>query len=143
MPDEGFRGAVVGGVGDNEPISSGRHLADPHGKIIRLTAGTRERDGGQLLRHRREQALGELNGTIRNVTSMCIEYRGLFDEPRNDLGMAMTDDRHIVVGVEVTPSIGVVQPDTFAANDMNRFLVEQSVRRRENPSSTGQCVIGW
>ena len=48
----------------------------------------------------------------------------------------MTDVRHVVVHVEVFSTVSVVEPDTVSLNQMNRFVVEQTVGRAQQSGTS-------
>jgi hypothetical protein len=52
--------------------------------------------------------------------------------------MAMPDVRHVVVHVQVAATVGVVKPDAFAADDVQRFFIEETIGRAQQLPSAGQ-----
>ena len=54
----------------------------------------------------------------------------------------MTDVRDVVVGVEIAAAVGVVQPDAFAAHDVQRLVVEQRRAAPENAEPAFEQLSG-
>jgi hypothetical protein len=49
----------------------------------------------------------------------------------NNMGVAVADAGHIVIGVEVRISVAVIEPHAFATHEVSRLFVEQPVGRPE------------
>ena len=45
------------------------------------------------------------------------------------MGVTMTNAGDVVVRIQIGVAIGVVQPNPFTPHDMQRLVVEQSIRR--------------
>jgi len=56
----------------------------------------------------------------------------------NDSGMAMADNRYIVVAVQIAAPIGVVEPYAFTPCHVQGLLVEEAIRRRKNPLTASE-----
>jgi hypothetical protein len=59
------------------------------------------------------------------IATVDIERTLLLGHGLGDDRVSMTDTGHIVVHVDITPSIGVVKVGTFAANDVQRFIIKK------------------
>src|SRR6185312_13644059 len=56
-------------------------------------------------------------------------------------GMAMTDDRDVVVRIEQPPTVGVEQPDALAAYDVNGIRVGQVGERGTEQPPPALCEL--
>ena len=102
MPAMSSVRSVVGVFGHDEARAAGDRLADARGKIVGFAAGTGEYDMADFRRHRRKQLFGEFDRWIGQVARVGVERGRLPCESLDHARVAMTDDRHVVVGVEVT-----------------------------------------
>ncbi len=62
----------------------------------------------------------------------------------DDAGMRVPDHRHVVVGVEVPPAVGVLHPHALATDEVERTCVGQRLERAsEDPSpSLHELLVG-
>ena len=73
---------------------------------------------------------------------MQIEFRGLPRDRIYDMRMAVTDVRDVVVGVEVPTPIGVLNPNSVAANDVHGTVVEQRrISSKDAESAVQETVV--
>ena len=94
-----------------------------------------------LGRKGREQFFGEVEHGLVQVARMRVEHGGLPRNRLHDLRMAVPDGCNVVVGVQIAMSGGVVEPDAFAADELHRLVVEQPIRRAEQPASPRDQVL--
>ena len=59
------------------------------------------------------------------IAAVDIECPLLPGHGLGDDRVSMTDTGHIVVHVDITPSIGVVKVGTFAADDVQRLIIKK------------------
>jgi hypothetical protein len=64
---------------------------------------------------------------------MRIQYGGLITEGPNDVRLAMTNTRNVVVRVEVGIAVPVVEPDTISTNEVDGSFIKQPVSGAEQP----------
>ena len=88
-----------------------------------------------LGRKRAEQFFREVEHGLMQVARMRVEHGGLPRNRLDDLRMAVPDGCNVVVGVQIAMTGGVVEPDAFAADELDRLVVEQAIRRAEQPAS--------
>ena len=70
------------------------------------------------------EALGVVEDALVEVAAVHVERFGLALHRFDDVGMGVTDAGDVVVEVEVTAAVGVIQPDPFAADDVDGILIE-------------------
>ena len=114
--------AVIGVCRDDEAGAAGAGSRDAQSEIVGLAAGAGEHDVTNPGRKRREQFFREVEHGFVQVARMRVEYGGLPRDRLHDVRMAMPDG-------------GVVEPDAFAAHELHRLVVEQPIRRSEQPVS--------
>jgi hypothetical protein len=52
--------------------------------------------------------------------------------------MGVPDDGDVIVGIEVSASLGVVHPDALRTYDVEGFIVEKGVGGSERPGAAGK-----
>ena len=74
---------------------------------------------------------------------MRVERARLADDGLGDAWMAVPDDRHVVVRVEHRAAVGLVEPDAFAAHDVNGTRVrKRGQQRTEGVGATPDELVG-
>src|SRR5258708_11406316 len=56
--------------------------------------------------------------------------------------MTVADHGHVVVAVEIAPAVGIEQPDTLAADQVHRMVVEQRRPGQHKPAPLQQTGGG-
>ncbi len=118
----------VGGIGQPgyaqavtiAPAPPGGRAGLPR-EVVSLAAGIQDHDGVQFRRQRGLEPFGELDNRLVQIAAESREQLLLLHHRLHDLRMTVADHGHVVVAVEVTPVVGIEQPDTLAANQVNRF----------------------
>jgi hypothetical protein len=120
-----FGNTVIGMLHDQCAAVTRGHLRHAPGHIVGLAAGIDENAGIEM----RRQAGREL---IRIVQDVLMEVAGVSrKESRLPLnrsdhrGVGMPDVRHVVVDIQVRPPLGVVQPDSRSAHQVQRLFIKQ------------------
>ena len=121
--------AVIGVCCDDEAGAAGAGSRDAQGEIVGLAAGAGEHDVTDLGRKRREQFFREVEHGLVQVARMRVEHGGLLRNRLHDLRVAVPDGCDVVVGVQIAMTGSVMEPDAFAADELDRLVVEQPVRR--------------
>jgi hypothetical protein len=63
-------------------------------------------------------------------------------ERLHDSLVTVSDVRYVVVSIQVSPAIGVPEPDALAAHQMKGFVVEERrMRSQDLPSPLEQIVV--
>ena len=83
----------------------------------------------KLGRHRRDQALGELDRSRVQVPEVDAEQPRLVGDRPADTRVCVADDRDVVVGVDVRPAGAVGQGRAAAADEMHRVGVGELGQR--------------
>ena len=68
------------------------------------------------------------------VTRVRVEGLRLARERRDDARVSVPDAGHIVIGIEEPSPLLVVEPDTLAPDDVQRFVIGQTQRLAEGPA---------
>ena len=100
------RDAVVGELGHQGAGATGGGRGQPPGQVGRLAAGVDQQHGVEPGRHRRHQALGELDGARVQVAQVGAEQPRLVGDRPAHTRVCVADDRDVVVGVDVRPAVG-------------------------------------
>jgi hypothetical protein len=74
----------------------------------------------RLKRHRRDQALGQLDERLVEVARVRVQEARLADDRLGHARVAVPDNGDVVVSVEVAPAVRVEEPDALAADDVQR-----------------------
>ena len=133
--------AVIGVCGDDEAGAAGAGSRDAQSEIVGLAAGAGEHDVTDLGRKRREQFFREVEHGLVQIARMGVEHGGLPRNRLHDMRVAVPDGCDVVVGVQIAVTGGVVEPDAFAADELHRLVVEQPIRRAEQPASPRDQVL--
>ena len=123
--------AVIGVRGHDDAGIAGGGAGKAEGEVIRLGPGAGEHHMGKIGREMRQQAFGIGQHAIMQVAGMGGQAGGLRRLGGDDEGMAMPDRGHVVVGVEIGPAFGIMQPDPLPLQQMDRGFIEQPVGRAE------------
>jgi hypothetical protein len=128
---------MVGELGDDRARVAGGGGREPPGEIVRLAPRVDEHDGVQprLGRHRRDQALGQLDERLVQVARVRVQGARLADNRLGHARVTVTDDGDVVVGVEVPPAVRVEEPNALAAHEMDGIAVRQPGQRRAEDAS--------
>ena len=59
-----------------------------------------------------------------HVTAVGVQLRGLFRHGGDNPGMGVPHVRHVVIGIEIAPPVGIPEPAAFPAQDMQGRIVE-------------------
>ena len=59
----------------------------------------------------------------------------------NHMGMRVANARHVVVEVEVAPTVSVVEPDAFTSDDVDRIVVERRDASAEQSLPTRKQIV--
>ena len=120
---------MVSELGDDESAAPGHRLADAHRKIVGLASRTGEYHAAGLRQQCRQQLFGELQRLLGEITRVSVEHARLAGERFDYLRVAVADDGHIVIRIQITPTFLVVHPYALGAHDLQRLLVEQLIGR--------------
>ena len=124
--------AVIGRLGDDDARASRVIARDPKREIRSLAAGAGEHDVGQLGGKCRDQFLRVSQDQLVEIAGVRIERRRLLRDSRHHVRMTVPDRRHVVVDVEITVALRVEHPHALCADEMQRLLIKQLVRRAED-----------
>lgn len=124
--------AVVRKARDDQSLGPGVRACDAHRQVVGLAAGAGEHRMCELGRQGGEQPLGVVEHTFVQVARVGVEHAGLAGNGLDHVRVAMADRGDVVVGVEMGPALGVVQPHAFATHRVQRRVVEQAVGRAEH-----------
>jgi hypothetical protein len=116
--------AMIGVCRDDESGAAGAGSRDAQSEIVGLAAGTGEHDVTDLGRKRREQFFCEVEHGLLQVARMRVEHGGLPRNRLHDVRVAVPDRCDVVVGVQIAVSGGVMEPDAFTADELDRLVVE-------------------
>ena len=86
-----------------------------------------------LARHRPEKALRIRINKVVQIARVRVQDSELLGDGIDHGRMAMSEGRHIVVGIEQTSVSGAVEPHTLGPHDMQRALIEEHRRGTERP----------
>ena len=113
-------------------VVAGERRGQPPGEVVRLGAGVDEQHGVEpgVRRHRRDQPLGQLDRRLVQVAHVRVQPAGLAGDRLGDPWVPVPDARHVVVGIEVAPAVGVGHPDAARADDVDRLVVRQRLHGR-------------
>jgi hypothetical protein len=117
--------AVIRPLGRDDALPAARVARDAKRQLVRLTPGAAERGHGKPAVEEGGEALGVSHDVLIEIAGVDVEDRGLAGERRDDARMAMADVRHIIIGVEIAFTLGVIQPDAFAPDQMQRPFVKE------------------
>ena len=96
----------------------------PPGQVVGLAAGADEHADVQRTRQRGEQALGQLEDRLVEISGVRVDSRGLRANGFDDVRVRVADVGHVVVGIQVASAGGVVDPGALAAHEMQGTIVE-------------------
>jgi hypothetical protein len=132
----GGLGQPVVGVGSDDRASPpGGRTGDPPGKVVGLASGVHDQDRIEFRRQGGFEPLGEFDDRLVQVATVSRQKPLLLRHRAHDPRVAVADDGHVVVAIEITPVIGVVQPYAVAPDQMHRLLIEQrGARQRPRPA---------
>ena len=134
--------AVIGVCGDDGSGAAGPGSRDAQSEIVGLAAGAGEHDVADLGRKGAEQLSREIEHDLLVVAPLCVLSTAACRVIAcTDLRVAVPDGCDVVVGVQIAMSGGIVEPDTFAADELHRLVVEQTIRRAEQPASPRNQVL--
>ena len=129
---------VVREICNDESGAAGHRLADAHREIVGLAPRAGEDDITELGRHSGEQLLGELQRQLGEISRVRVECACLPRQRVDDVRMAVTHHRDIVVGVEIGSALLVIHPDVLGAHDLQRLLVKEPVGGGKHPRTACQ-----
>ena len=122
--------AVIRERRDHAAGAAGDRRGQPPRQVVRLAAGVHEHDRVEPVGHGRGQPFRELERRSVEVARVRVERRGLSRDRLHHGRMRVSDDRHVVVAVEVGATVGVVEPRPAAAHQMERPVVGERRKRR-------------
>ena len=137
-----LRCAVIGLLYDDDTGATRHGPRNAQRQFVSLRAAAAEHGNVQVAWQVPEQALGIVNHVFMQITRVRIQAAKLFTNRLDHARMTMTDVRHIVIHVEKTTAVNVGQPHTFAADDVQRFVVKQAVGRPECCAAPVEQVTG-
>ena len=117
--------AVIGRVGEDDAALAGGEPRRPHRHLVGLGAAAAEDDALDLRPVQRRQPLGEGDDAFVQIAAVHVQRRLLTRHRLDHIGVGVTDAGHVVVHVDVTAAVGVVEVGAFAADDVQRRAVEQ------------------
>ena len=89
-------------------------------------------------RHRRDEALAELDERLVQVARVGVQPARLADDRFGDARVAVPDDRNVVVGVEQPRPVRLEQPDALPRTTWTGSVVrERRQRRAEDATASG------
>ena len=94
-------------------------------QLVRLTAGARQEHPLQAGMKCRQQSFGVIDDRLIQVARMAVQHAGLAAQRFDDARMAMANVRDIVIGVQVSLAVGIIDPYSLATNELQRLLVEE------------------
>ena len=139
------RDPVVGELGHDRAAVAGRRRREAPREVVRLAPRVDEHDGVEprLGRHRRDEALGQLDERLVEVARVRVQEARLAHDRLGHARVAVPDDGHVVVAVEEPPPLRVEEPDALAADDVHRLPVrEPGERRAEHPAAPLEELAG-
>ena len=142
---DGVGDAVICVLGHDRPAPPRHRRCDPPRDVVRLAARVDEHHRVEpgLGRHRGDQPFSELDQRFVQIAGVRVERPRLADNRLGDARMAVTDDGHVVVGVEQAGAVGLVQPHAFATNCVNRPRIrERCEHRAERVGPASREVVG-
>ena len=92
--------------------------------------------------NQRGQPLRIEHDAFVQVSRVRVEHRRLARDRLDDVRVTMTDVRDVVVRVEIAAAVGVVQPDAFAAHDVQRLVVEKRRAAPEHAKAALEQLCG-
>ena len=126
LTDE-FGVAVIRALGDHHAVMAGDDPGDLHRQVVGLGAGAHEVALRQLAGQARTEAFGQLDHVMVQVAGVGVDEPRLPAQRVDDPRVGVADRGHVVVAVEVAPTVGIVDPHALAADEMHRLVVEQLV----------------
>jgi hypothetical protein len=120
---------VVSIFHNDRALIPGYRARDPKGQVVGLGASTHEHTHAEITRKGVGQAFCVTHNIVMQVAGMRVEGRGLAAQGVNHVGMAAPYRGDIVVAIQVSFTIGIVQPHAFATYQVHRFLVKQAIGR--------------
>src|SRR5205823_11099930 len=106
-------------------------LTDAYREIVDLTPRAGIHDIADLARQSSEQPFRQLERLLREIPGMSVQNPRLARQRIDDIGMAMPNNGHIVIRVEVSTPLRVIHPNTLRSDDMQRLVIEKGISRSE------------
>jgi hypothetical protein len=133
--------AVIGGFRHDEAGPAGAGFRHAQREVVGFAAGAGEHDVADLGRKRCQQLFSVIEHGLVQITRVGVEYAGLLRDRSNDMGVTVADGSHIIVGVQIAVSGGIVEPHAFAPHKLHRLLVEETIGRSEQAISARDDVL--
>ena len=86
------------------------------------------------------EALGVVQDAFVEVAAVDVEGLGLSLHRLDDVGVGVADAGDVVVEVEIAAAVSVVQPDPFAAHDVDGVLIESGDANAEEALAAGEEI---
>ena len=86
------------------------------------------------------EALGVVEDAFVEVAAVNVEGLGLSLHGLDDVGMGVADARDVVVEIEIAAAVSVVEPDPFAAHDVDGVLIESGDANAEQALAAGEEI---
>ena len=116
---------MIGELRDDEPRAARYRLTDANRENDDLAPRAGKHDIADLVRQSSEKPFRQLERLLREIPGMSVQNSRLPCQRIDNIGMAMPDNGHIVIRVEVSTPLRVIHPDTFRSDDMQRLVIEE------------------
>ena len=115
--------AVVGVFEDDDVFAAGVGTGEAQGEFVGFAAGVDEIADAQGFRQKLREALGITVHVVVEVARVGVEQGDLLLHGANDARMAVADERHVVVNVEIGAAGVVVEELLPTADNFERMLI--------------------
>ena len=127
---------MVGVVRDDHALVPAHDAGDADREVVGLGAGAHEVADAKILRHRGRQPLRVAHDVVVQVARVRVEGRRLPRKRRHHVRVAVTDRGHVVVAIEVTAPVRVIDPGALAAHQVHGTVIEQAIARPQRAVAT-------
>ena len=118
------RVAVVCGVRRDDAALAGDGFGHPERDVIGLRSRAGQDCGVQCCVKRAGKPLHIVQKQFVQVTGMRVQNTRLRADRIDHARVAMSDMRHIIIAVQVFSSLSIPDPNTVAAHDVYRVIIE-------------------
>ena len=120
---DGVSAAVIGIFHDHGAGIAGIGLGHAPGDVVGLTAGIDEDADVKTFRQCGRQPLAIIENGFVKITGVGVQECRLAGHRRGHMRMAMPHMGNVVIGIEIGPAFGIVEPHPLTADQMKRLAI--------------------
>jgi hypothetical protein len=123
---------VIGISGNDHAFVAPRTSRNAKRQIVGFTPRAGKHHAVELVWESIDQPLGIIDKLWLEIARVGAYSARLLRRGRVYFRVAMAETRHVIVEVEIGPPVGIVQPHTFAANEVHGPAVLEPIRSAQN-----------